>query len=641
MFEKNKKTKDLEAEIARLQGELDACASRPKSSEFTENLLNRIAELEKQVTLLSEINKDTDDGTSSSDLIIKLRDGLLKAKATIVRQEQTIKELTTEPLLFAVVIQMLDHEIKEQDPLKIFKNNVAVRIRKDSEYYDQRNGVGIIVDENRDHGWVSVKFENDEKLVYRIGLKDVDHGACDLELAQKPLSEYPSAIVFFQNQLMQVLLPESRDLVITPGDTVKISSQTKQITDVVGKFKAGEISTVKSIIDDNHCEVDASGSPLVVFRGVFTADTLEDGDRIVLDSSKAVIVENLGKDSKRFALDTNVQIEWSAIGGLQEAKQQMIEAIEMPFVNKKVYSFYHKKPIKGILLYGPPGCGKTLLAKAGVTALAKMYNVSSAQALQSGYIYVKGPEILTKWVGESEAIVRQLFARARKHKQKYGYPAVIFIDEAEAILRKRGSGISSDVESTIVPMFLAEMDGLQDTGAMVILATNRPDMLDPAVVRDGRIDRKIKITRPDMLSASEIFKIHLGTLPLNNGYSYDELAGVASETLFSDKFKFYDLFFDQEKTLAFNLSNIINGGMIASIVDQATSFSIRRDLKSPKKKCSGLMKDDLLQAIEFVYEQNMDINHEDDIKDLVEDTGLQLRTIKKVSPPTFVQHQIQ
>ncbi len=641
MFEKNEKIKGLEAEITRLQKELDMCSSRPMSSDDTHALNERIAELEAQVTLLSEINKNIDDETSSGDLIVKLRDGLLKAKATIVRQDQTIKELTTEPLLFAVVIQLQDQEIKEQDPLKIFKNNVAVRIRKDSEYYHQHNGVGIIINDNDDYGWVTVKFENNYANRYHIGLKDVEDGVCDLEIAQKPLSEYPSAIVFFQNQLMQVLLPESREVVITPGDTVKISSQTKQITDVVGKFKAGEISTVKSIIDDTHCEVDASGSPLVVFRGVFTADTLEDGDRIVLDSSKAVIIENLGKDSKRFTLDTNVQIDWSAIGGLQEAKQQMIEAIEMPFINEKVYSFYHKKPIKGILLYGPPGCGKTLLAKAAVTSLAKMYKVSSTQALQSGYIYVKGPEILTKWVGESEGIVRQLFARARKHKQKYGYPAVIFIDEAEAILRKRGSGISSDVESTIVPMFLAEMDGLQDTGAIVILATNRPDMLDPAVVRDGRIDRKIKITRPDIISASEIFKIHLGTLPLNNGYSYDELADVASTTLFSDKFKFYDLFFEKEKTITFNLSNIINGGMIASIIDQATSFSIRRDLKTPKKKCSGLMKEDILHAIEFVYEQNRDINHEDDIKDLVEDTGLQLRNIKKISPTTFVQHQIQ
>jgi len=558
MFETNNKTKKLEAEITRLQEELEICKARPTTSADTDKLLTRIAELEEQVISLSEIRKETDDETSSSGLIVKLRDALLKSKAKIVGLGQTIQELTAEPLPFAVVVHIQNQDYHAMDALDMFQTNTAVRISKKSEFYEQDMGVGIITG-GTEYGWVSVTFENGEANNYRIGLPDVANGVCDLELAQKPLSEYPTAVVFFQNQFMQVLLPESRDIKITPGDTVKISSQTKQITDVVGKFKAGEISTVKSIVDDNHCEVDSSGSPLIVFRGVFTADTLEDGDRIVLDSSKSVIVENLGKDSKRFTLDTNVQIEWSDIGGLQEAKQQMIEAIEMPFINEKVYKFYHKKPIKGILLYGPPGCGKTLLAKAAVTALAKMYKVKSTQALQSGYIYVKGPEILTKWVGESEAIVRQLFARARKHKEKYGYPAVIFIDEAEAILRKRGSGISSDVESTIVPMFLAEMDGLQDTGAIVILATNRPDMLDPAIVRDGRIDRKIKITRPDAVSTSEIFKIHLNDLPLNNGYSYDELAGLASTTLFSNKFKFYDLIFDKEKTLTFNLSNIING----------------------------------------------------------------------------------
>lgn len=639
MFEKKVKIEDLQAEITRLQKELEICKSRPTGSEDTEELHNRIAELEGQIQTLSEIDKEAKEEDSSGGLIMKLRNALLKAKAKLVRQEQTIKELTSEPLPFAVVVQIQSENYSEMDPLEMFQSNTPVRIRKGSEYYGYHEGVGIITDASS-YGWVNVKFEDGEDGLFRIGLADVDEGICDLELAQKPISQYPTAVVFFQNQFMQVLLPDSRDIIITPGDTVKISSKTMQITDVVGRFKSGEISIVKSILDDHHCEVDAAGNAIIVFRGTFLADTLEEGDRIILDSSKSVIIENIGKDSKRFTLDANVQINWSDIGGLQEAKRQMIEAIEMPFTNAKVYKFYNKKPIKGILLYGPPGCGKTLLAKAAVTALAKMYKVSSTQALSSGYIYIKGPEILTKWVGESESIVRQIFVRARKHKEKHGYPAVIFIDEAEAILRKRGSGISSDVESTIVPMFLAEMDGLQDTGAIVILATNRPDILDPAVVRDGRVDRKIKITRPDTISASEIFKIHLKGLPLNNGYSYDELANLASQSLFSDEFKFYDLFFEESKTMSFLLSHIVNGGMIASIIDQATSSAIRRDLKNPKKKCSGMTKEDLLQAIHFVYEQNKDLNHEDEIKDLIEDTGLQLRHIKKATTVKFTQHQM-
>jgi proteasome-associated ATPase len=637
MFEKKIPIENLQAEIVRLKKELEICVAKTQLSQGDDALKNRIVELEEQVKALLEVNEEHKEDSSAQGLITRMRSTLIKLKAKLVRQEQTIKELTAEPLPFAVVVQVQAENYSEMDPLEMFQTNTPVKISRNSKFYGQHEGVGIIQGGNS-YGWVNVLFEDGKENNYRIGLPDVDNGICDIELANKSISDYPTAVVYFQNQFMQVLMPESRDIAITPGDTVKISSKNIQITGVVGRFKSGEVCIVKSIVDDQHCEIDSAGNPLIVFRGTFVADTLEEGDRIILDSSKSVIIENLGKDSKRFTLDTNVQINWADIGGLQEAKNQMIEAIEMPFTNAKVYKFYNKKPIKGILLYGPPGCGKTLLAKAAVTALARMYKVSSTQALQSGYIYIKGPEILTKWVGESESIVRQIFIRARKHKEKNGYPAVIFIDEAEAILRKRGSGVSSDIESTIVPMFLAEMDGLDDTGAIVILATNRPDILDPAVVRDGRVDRKIKITRPDQKSAIDIFKIHLKGLPLNNGYSHDELADIASSRLFSKDLKFYDLFVEGGQTIPFLLSNIVNGGMIASIVDQATSFSIRRDLENPKKKCSGLSKDDLLRAIDFVYQQNRDLNHDDDIKDLVENTGVRLRDIKKT---LFVQHQMQ
>src|SRR5208283_4208865 len=174
------------------------------------------------------------------------------------------------------------------------------------------------------------------------------------------------------------------------------------------------------------------------------------------------------------------------------------EAIELPFTHKDIFAHYNKKPPKGLLLYGPPGCGKTLVGKATTNSLA---NIFGAKAISSGFIYVKGPEILNMYVGESGRRIREIFQRGRKHFDKYKFPAVIFIDEAEAVLSERGTSRSSDVDKTIVPMFLSEMDGLDENHAIVMLATNRPKMLDPAVVREGRVDRHIKVSRPTVETA--------------------------------------------------------------------------------------------------------------------------------------------
>jgi proteasome-associated ATPase len=220
---------------------------------------------------------------------------------------------------------------------------------------------------------------------------------------------------------------------------------------------------------------------------------------------------------------------------------------------------------------------------------------------------------------------------ARKHKKTHGYPAVIFIDEADAILGKRGSGISSDMERTIVPMFLAEMDGLEDSGAVMLLSTNRPDVLDPAIVRDGRIDRKVKVDRPDKDSAVEVFKLHLRGMPFSNGYTVQDMAVLGRDQLFSDRNRLYDIHVStdkDDKVIPFTLGNLINGAMIAGIVDQATSLAIHRDISKggdPK----GLTKDDVIGAIDCTYEQNRDLNHQDELAEFVRDFRKDVVQIKR------------
>ena len=538
----------------------------------------------------------------------QLQRALEAAKSKLVEQNEMLQQLTSPPFAYATVVALNKFEADRLANLQ--EVGTRVRIRRDSKFARQNDGIGTVKTRDTNRGWVRVKFDNGYSNEYRVGLKDVEGGACDLELADKKES-VDTAVIIAEGKLLEVFLP--KDISVSPGDTVTVSMETMQIVDVASVQFGGNVGFVRRIIDSTFSEVDYESSIRVIFNGKFN-DSLEKGDRVVLDSSGMVIVNNLGKEDERFSFNQTTNVSWDSIGGLAEAKKQMVEVVELPHRNPDLFRYYGKKPVKGVLLYGPPGCGKTMLGKATATALAKIYNGDGASA---GFIYIKGPEILDRYVGVAEATIRQIFQRARKHKDEYGYPAVIFIDEADAILGKRGSGISSDVERTIVPMFLTEMDGLEDSGALIILATNRADILDPAIVRDGRIDRKIKITRPDAASAIEIFSLNLKGVPLNNGYTREELAKLGSDEVFAPSRTLYQVQTKTNGVCAFTLGNIVNGGMIASVVDQATSIALHRDLAAKTQK--GLCREDLVAAVNAVERQNRDLNHTDELAEFVHD----------------------
>ncbi len=551
----------------------------------------------------------------SVEEVQQLKDALDAAQSVLQEQDAIIKQLMAPPFNIATVLDTTEDPAGPQD----FVKGVSVRIRQDSQYHEGHSGDGKITRTSDAKGWVQVEWPDGFRNTYRIGLPDVDDGACDLEVIDRANKR---AVIALEGKTLQVSYP--KHITVKPGDFVLLSTQTGNIVDIASMKSQGTIGAVRNVLDEVFSEIDHEGTVRLIRNGRY-GGSLKKGDRVIADSTASVITRNLGQKEDRFNFTSVSNVSWDDIGGLTDAKGEMIEAIEMPFRHADLYRFYGKKPVKGVMLYGPPGCGKTMLGKATVTALAAIHGNGSTS---SGFIYVKGPEILDKYVGVAEATIRSIFHHARQHKDANGYPAVIFIDEADAIMSKRGSGISSDIERTIVPMFLAEMDGLEESGAIVILATNRPDILDPAVVREGRIDRKIKVGRPDKDAAKDIFSIYLKNLPLNNGYSSLDLAEIGSRELYSDKWPIYCLTKHGGEQLMFTLSQIVSGAMIATVVDQATSMAMHRDIARGGKG-KGLQQDDLIAAIQRVYAQNLDLDHRDDLADFVHNFRDDIESIHK------------
>jgi proteasome-associated ATPase len=582
-------------------------------------LKNKSDELEQQII---QLRSKVDEMTVT----------LEKAKEKLFEQRDMLEALTREPLPLASVIKTYmndpgvwaDHGnyFRDNAGHNEYKTGLKVRIKPESKRVHESIAEGEIKAKPK-RGLVTVEFEDGKKGDFSTDdllLKDRD--AMDRD-------RYGTAVLHFEGRLVEVIFPKHLHGKLLPGDMVRLSPSTKQIVDKTDGIIAGNIGILTEIVDEESCEVAIGSGKSVAYKGRF-AD-VKKGDRVVLDLFNTIIIRNLGNIETTYTLNDWKEVSWDDVGGLSEAKRIMREIIEGPHKFRKYYEFYHKKPVKGALLFGPPGCGKTLLAMAIVTALAKMYGIDAKEAMQSGFIYVKGPELLEMWLGKSEEAIRSLFSRAKTHRKKYGFPAIIFIDEAEALLRKRGSGISSDIESTTVPTFLSEMGGMEESSALVLLATNRSDILDPAVVRDGRVDVKVYVSRPTLESAGEIFNIHLKGVPLADGLKKEEAADAAAKRLFSDEYKYYAVFDrkDPKTPKHFLLRHIVNGALIAGIVDKATTFAIRRDADHPDKNPGGMQEQDLFDAVDLVFRQNIGLDHEEPLSEFIENEGIDVAGMDK------------
>jgi proteasome-associated ATPase len=347
--------------------------------------------------------------------------------------------------------------------------------------------------------------------------------------------------------------------------------------------------------------------------------TLRAGDSLLLDARSGFVLEHLPKpEVEELILEEVPDISYQDIGGLGDQIEQIRDAVELPFLHADLFAEHQLKPPKGILLYGPPGCGKTLIAKAVANSLAKkVAEVTGQSSGRSYFLNIKGPELLNKYVGETERQIRLIFQRA-KEKSSEGVPVIVFFDEMDSIFRTRGSGVSSDVENTIVPQLLSEIDGVEQLKNVIVIgASNREDMIDPAILRPGRLDVKIKIERPDAAAARDIFsKYLLASLPLAEdvvasagGDREAALARIIDEgvkRMYSDadENRFLEVTYANGDKEVLFFKDFNSGAMIENIVSRAKKMAIKRFLETGEK---GIKAADLFAAVTDEFKENEDL----------------------------------
>jgi proteasome-associated ATPase len=386
----------------------------------------------------------------------------------------------------------------------------------------------------------------------------------------------------------------------------------------LGFETAGPVTKVTEVIGKDRLRVGSEhGTQSMVLQrsADLAGSTLKSGDEVRVDSNYRMALEMLSSTkSHEHYLDVVPELPWEKVGGQEDALQAIKDAIELPLLHVDLFKkFQHATP-KGFLLYGPPGCGKTLIGRATAYNLTRQLREKTGADMKEYFMHVKGPEILNMWVGESERMVREIFATARE-KRHEGYMPFLFIDEAESILGTRRASRYSNILSTLVPMFCSEMDGIDSLNdVVIILASNRADLIDPAILRPGRIDRKIKVNRPNKEGARDIYRIYLTPdLP------YDGVLAKEAEhfTKALDKLieRFVDWQFvrrDENKFLEVTLrsgrkeilyrSDLISGAIIASIVERAKAMAIKRAIATNQEE--GIREMDLQLAFDAEYDEN-------------------------------------
>ena len=453
----------------------------------------------------------------------------------------------------------------------------------------------------------------------------------EIEKLNTPPASYAVFLEAFEEDSTADVIANGRKLRVNVSPEVDLTGiargQQVMLNEAMNVIRAfdyeiqGEVVILKEVMEDGKRALVIGRTDeerVVELSSALLDEKIRAGDSLLLEPKSGHVLEKLPKpEVEELILEEVPDISYEDIGGLAEQLEEIRDAIELPYLHEELFREHELDPPKGILLYGPPGCGKTLVAKAVAASLANKVAEKTGEAKrQSYFLNIKGPELLNKYVGETERQIRMIFQRA-KEKSDEGVPVIVFFDEMDSLFRTRGTGISSDIESTIVPQLLAEIDGVESLKNVIVVgASNREDLIDPAILRPGRLDVKIKIERPDENSAKDIFSKYLTpNLPISEDEvrmhgskenAIDEMIARTVERMYSEEpeNRFLEVTYANGDKEDLYFKDFSSGAMIENIVRRAKKTAIKRTIAGESK---GISKEDMINAIHQEYKENEDL----------------------------------
>ncbi len=431
---------------------------------------------------------------------------------------------------------------------------------------------------------------------------------------------------------------------IKPGQEL-VLNEGLNVVETAGYEIQGEVVVLKELLDEERAVVTqrADEDRVGIIADPLRQVKLKIGDHILMDAKSGYLLEKLPKSEvEDLTLEEVPDISYEDIGGLSTQLDAIKDAVELPYLYADYYKEHHLAPPKGVLLYGPPGCGKTMIAKAVANNLAARISEKRGEKVKGYFLNIKGPELLNKYVGETERKIREIFIKARE-KAAEDVPVVVFFDEMDALFRTRGSGISSDVETTIVPQLLAEIDGVEHLKNVIVIgASNRQDLIDPAILRPGRLDVKIKIERPDRNAAVDIFvKYMTAELPIHESElrehggdmqaTLDRMIAATVDEMYSlgEENRFLEVTYANGDKEVLFFKDFSSGAMIESIVRRAKKLALKRYIQTSEK---GIKLDDLLAAVREEFKENEDLPNTTNPDDWAKIAGKKGERIVYVKP---------